>query len=481
MQVRPEIPRMSIPLALGFRLSPRHKALASRRALPYVRWFGLLLAPILPVFIYTDGRIAGTYEPHTEWLRLSMAAGLAVCSLLTFLKRPVISASSLLFAVACIIVLGQTANCYFLRDHDAAIYTVIFVLMGASLFTYYAPWKFILLALTTLGLYLGILSWGLGLSLTESAPMAHVAPLFGCVFGSAVFAIGTWERNLREWSYLETLEEQRALLAENERLFRKELARAEQVQRRLLPPTRLSDNYIQIDFTYVPANNVGGDLLDVIPLEDGIYALLIADVSGHGIASALISSMLKMSVYALDRQILYRPAALLQRLDLLLAQSLHREFITAVYGILNIRDMTFEFASAGHEPPIVVRRESPEIIHTGTVGRALGVFENNTYTSHCIPLKQDDTIFLFTDGCFDILDRAEEVYTLERFRGLVHSTKGIPFEHVIEHVLTSLRRMIPDEPQDDVTLLACKINLTPPTGSGNAIAVSSEPSKNVVA
>ncbi|MBI3395187.1 MAG: PP2C family protein-serine/threonine phosphatase [Spirochaetia bacterium] len=449
---------VTVPLALGVRVPKPFLDRGDRRALMYVRWMGLLVGPFVPILIWTDGLIAGTYDPHTEWVRIPQALILIVTALLTFIENPPVAPRNMLFLQAIAWQVGQTANCYPLKDVDAAAYVPALVFLGSAFLVFYEPYKFVILTTLTAVLYIVILGVGLQLPLTASAQMSHIAPLIGFALMGIVVGIATWERTLREWGYITALEYQRALLEENDKRFRKEIHLAEQVQRRLLPPTRLSDKYIKVDFCYLPANNVGGDLLDIIELEDGVYALLIADVSGHGFAPALISSMVKMSIYALDRQLLYRPAALLQKLDQLLYENLHREFITAVYGVLNAREMTFEYATAGHEAPLIVRQAPREILSTFPTGRALGVFPHNSYTSHCITLQSDDVIYLFTDGCFEIMRDGHELLAMDGLLKLVADSQSLPFEAQVENVITGIRSYSGGIFNDDITLLACTLN-----------------------
>lgn len=443
-------------MALGIGVPGGYLEHADKRARLYVRWMGLIFAPLHILFIFTDSVIAGSYDPRTYLVRVPMALGLLIPGLLTFLDRP-LPWRQFLFFHAIVWLTGQTANCYFLRDMDAALYTVCLVYLAAPFMMLYEPIKFIALCAANFAFYVLLIEFGLDRSILSSAGMSHAAPLLGTAVIGSVLAIITWERNLREWNHLAQIEQARESLEENDRRTQKELRLAERVQRSLLPKARYSDDFISIDFCYLPANNVGGDLLDIIRLEDGVYGLLIADVSGHGFASALISSMMKMLVHAIDRELLYKPGELLKRMDQLLRNNLHNEFITSVYAVVNLQKGTLEYATAGHEAPVIFVHSTGELVSCPSAGRALGIFPNSEYRSFLRPLAGDETLFFFTDGCFEVRNAGGALMELEAFLEIVREGARLPFEHTIDAIVSRIKQGGGGVLEDDVTLLACQL------------------------
>lgn len=449
--------RMNPAAALGFGVPPEFLTMADRRSRLYVRWMGILFAPLHIAFIFTDRLIADTYDPQTYLVRVPMALGLLIPALLTFPRKLRISYRNLLFIHAIVWLVGQTANCYFLRDVDAATYSVCLVHLAAPFLVFYEPNRFIFLIVSNMLFYLLVLGVGLGRDLAASAQMAHIAPMMGTAAIGIVLAIVNWERNIREWSHVATLEAARMVLEENERRTQKELRLAERVQRGLLPQARYSDEYVSIDFCYLPANNVGGDLLDIIRLEDGVYGLLIADVSGHGFASALISSMMKMLLHAMERDILYQPEKLMKRMDTLLKNNLHNEFITAVYGLINVKEKTLAYCTAGHEAPLLYHPLSKDLEICPSEGRALGIFADSEYKLQRRSLNGNEVVFLFTDGCFEVRDQSGEIMLLENFFDIVREGAGLPFDNTVARIVERIREKGGGFLEDDVTLLACRL------------------------
>jgi len=188
-------------MALGIGVPGGYLEHADKRARLYVRWMGLIFAPLHILFIFTDSVIAESYDPRTYLVRVPMALGLLIPGLLTFLDRP-LPWRQFLFFHAIVWLTGQTANCYFLRDMDAALYTVCLVYLAAPFMMLYEPIKFIALCAANFAFYVLLIEFGLDRSILSSAGMSHAAPLLGTAVIGSVLAIITWERNLREWNHL---------------------------------------------------------------------------------------------------------------------------------------------------------------------------------------------------------------------------------------------------------------------------------------
>jgi serine phosphatase RsbU (regulator of sigma subunit) len=443
--------------SLGFKIPGEFLEYCNHNANAYVRWIGFLMGPMHFVFYYTDALIAGTYDPNNEIVRFSMAFLLILSAVLTFI--PLVQGRFLLIAHYAVWLFGQCFNAYYLRDHPSAAYTVSIVFIAGAVILQFKAYKYLILTVLTMLLYFIILKFMLKVPIDDSERIGHIMPLVGSSMAGILIALITWRRNLREWKVMAFLKKQHAVLEDNSKKFIKELHLAEKVQRRLLPANKHSDNNVSIDFIYLPSGIIGGDFLDIIPLDENRYGLLIADVSGHGVASALISSMLKMAFYSQGPQILQHPHITLEYLNKIMSRNLNMDFITSIYGIIDIESKEFQFSLAGHENPVIYRRESSEIIQLNNRGRALGISDSSKYKTFKEPLYSGDLIYFFTDGCFESRDISSDSINLEQFINILKKNSALPFEKVINGILKDIYSLYGKVNQeDDITLIVCRVN-----------------------
>lgn len=419
------------------------------QARTYVRWTGMALAPLHIIFLFTDRMIAGTYDPHSAPVRIPMTILLFSSGFLSLFKFKNIPDRNLLFFQSCVWMFGQCANVYYLRDHSSAIYTVCLLAVVSGFLLFFETYKHALLLIATFIEYIAILVFALHQDLTSSESMGHIAPMIGTCIAGFFVGKATSGRNYREWSFLKRLEE-------NNRQFQNELRLAEHVQRRLLPNKTMKYPNISFDFRYLPASSVGGDMLDIIAIGEHRYGLMIADVSGHGVSSALISSMLKMSLYSQKNIALENPSVMLSLLNKTMLHNLSGEFITAIYATVDSRNGSLCFATAGHENPIVVR--NGDLICFDSRGRALGISPEKDYTACDFQLQTGDIVFFFTDGCFEILDEERNVVDMQRFYQLLVDASRLPFESILDSVIRGIKLTSGTENlTDDATILLCAV------------------------
>lgn len=212
--------------------------------------------------------------------------------------------------------------------------------------------------------------------------------------------------------------ERRQLLAERERLhaelqrkvreleetsevLRRDLERAEVIQRALLPrsPPPLEGYCIQA--VYRPGQHVGGDLYDVVRLGERHLAFYLADATGHGVTSAMLSVLFKQRLVLVDPAtgLALPPAAVLDAVNRSLCQA-HAApglFLTAVLGLLDTADGSVTLASAGH-PPVLHVRESGEARLIRRTGPALGLALDAHFKQERLQVLAGDRILLYTDG-----------------------------------------------------------------------------------
>ena len=241
-------------------------------------------------------------------------------------------------------------------------------------------------------------------------------------------------------------------------LRQRELARdmqlAHEVQHGFLPEKRPElPGYEFFDY-YQPADQIGGDYYDYVPLPDGRLAIVVADVVGHGVAAALLMAKLSAEV----RFTLYsepNPAAAVTRLNERISALSAQRFVTMILVVLDPREHRATIVSAGHMAPLH-RRSGGQIEEPGDAiaGLPLGITDDLTYDQADIEIAPGETLTLYTDGINEASDAAGEFYTIERLRE--HARKGgLPAGAVGQAIVDDVRRFLGKAPQNDDMCLVC--------------------------
>ncbi|MGJ7497309.1 SpoIIE family protein phosphatase [Variovorax sp. RT4R15] len=212
--------------------------------------------------------------------------------------------------------------------------------------------------------------------------------------------------------------ERRQLLAERERLhrelqrkvhelqetsevLRRDLERAEVIQRALLPRSPPPMEGYCIQAVYRPGQHVGGDLYDVIRLGEQHLAFYLADATGHGVTSAMLSVLFKQRLVLVDPAtgLALSPAEVLAAVNRSICETRAAPglFLTAVFGLLDTSDASLTLASAGH-PPVLHARDGRETRLIRRTGPALGLAPDAHFGQERLQLLAGDRILFYTDG-----------------------------------------------------------------------------------
>jgi PAS domain S-box-containing protein len=238
-----------------------------------------------------------------------------------------------------------------------------------------------------------------------------------------------------------------------------DILRAKAIQQTCLECALAPDDRVRFDVRYTPSQIVGGDFYRIERTEADQYAILVADVMGHGMAAALYTTQLR-SMWEDLRGELGSPGAFMtglsQRLRVLTREAGY--FATAVYAKLNAMDGSLTYVCAGHPQPLVAHAD-------GNVERyadgqpALGMFEGVEYAETFRRLDRGDTLLLFTDGATEIADAADEYLGAAGLMRLVRENvssgggAGVDLPRLEEQLLRYSRRV---RLEDDLTLLAVR-------------------------
>lgn len=180
-------------------------------------------------------------------------------------------------------------------------------------------------------------------------------------------------------------------------LLAAELRRAEEIQRQCLPERPPLLDGVDLAASTQPCYTVGGDYYDFVPTKDGRLAVVLADVAGKGLSAALLMMNLQARVQVLAAEIT-DPAAVVRRLnEMLLPICPASRFVTLVFGFLDPATGEFHYTNAGHEPPLLLRRDGAlELLETG--GPVVGMLPGLQYESGRCVLEPGDSLILFSDG-----------------------------------------------------------------------------------
>jgi serine phosphatase RsbU (regulator of sigma subunit) len=249
-------------------------------------------------------------------------------------------------------------------------------------------------------------------------------------------------------------------LIDKERMTR-ELEIAREIQANILPRDYPKGPEFELAGAYLSAREVGGDYYDFIEFREDLLGILIADVSGKSLPGMLVMLLTRDIVRKLARQE-KEPAKLLSAVNAdLMANIKKGMFVTMFFGILDKARGTFSFASAGHNPLIVVRHETGKAEAIKTKGFPLGMVDTDAYEkrieSGLIELSANDRLVLYTDGVNEAQSLAGEEFGLGRFIRIIEKNPDSNAEELVGEVLRQQGLFVGDAPQyDDITLLAIK-------------------------
>lgn len=260
-------------------------------------------------------------------------------------------------------------------------------------------------------------------------------------------------------SRLGQLELAHSILQAHARYSQADLRRAMRIQQAMLPRRVPFPERVSASAVYLPAGKVGGDLYDFFPIDHHRFAAYIADTTGHGVSSAMVTVFLNHVIRPAHNggtACLDRPGAVLCNLNRVLQEeALGADmFVSLVYLVVDTRNYEVEYATAGH-PPLLVRRAAGELEALHIPAPALGINPNVAYTSATVRLDDGDALLLYTDGVLDARNGQGSFFGARRLRNVAAETDPAP-EALTKAVVDALREFCGrDGPyDDDLTILA---------------------------
>ncbi|HEY1603737.1 MAG TPA: SpoIIE family protein phosphatase [Pirellulales bacterium] len=237
--------------------------------------------------------------------------------------------------------------------------------------------------------------------------------------------------------------------------FERDLQLAHKVQQGFLPsaPPKV-EGYDFFDF-YEPANQVGGDYFDYVPLSGGRLAMILADVSGKGISAALLTAKLSSEArYCLASE--PTPAGAMNRLNAAFSASGWEDrFVTIVIAVLDPNKHEVCLVNGGHMAPFLRHADGRvEEVGSDAAGVPLGVAGDYEYQQFEMVLKPSESLTLFTDGFSEAMNANNDLYGLARLHDhLATAAKGVQQQGAI--LLADVKSFVGDRAQSDDMCLIC--------------------------
>ena len=266
------------------------------------------------------------------------------------------------------------------------------------------------------------------------------------------------------------LSEEMAARIEAERRAAHEVEIAKEVQRQLLPARAPELAGFACAGECIQAKSVGGDYYDFVELEADRVGFLLADVSGKGIAAALLMANLQATLrsqYAGPRE---DPARLLEDVNrLFFASTPGNRYATLFLAEFDPATRELRYVNCGHVPPVLAR-SSGAIETLAPTATVIGLFEEWIGTSEMVLLEPGDTLVVCSDGVTEALNDDEEEYGEDRLRQAVAAQRGLPVPELLARLQASVQQFAGVVQSDDLTLLVARAMPSTVTAVDNADA-----------
>ncbi len=241
----------------------------------------------------------------------------------------------------------------------------------------------------------------------------------------------------------------------------RELELAKVIQESSLPsvfPPFPEKKELDVFASMTAAKEVGGDFYDFYLLDENHLAFLVADVSGKGITGAMFMMKAKTLIKSFAERGGDAAQILISANNALCEGNEAEMFVTCFMGILDLANGKIEYANAGHNPPLLRRKDGTFEYFKVRAGFVLGGMENIQYRKGEIEFSEGDTIFIYTDGVTEATDAEEKLYGEERLQQILNNTGDKTAQEICCSVKADVDSFVGEAPQfDDITMLCIRL------------------------
>ena len=266
-------------------------------------------------------------------------------------------------------------------------------------------------------------------------------------------------------NFIRALSIHAAIAIENARLYeeekayrqiREEVRLAAKIQLDLLPKTFPAINGYDIAGKTIPAQEVGGDYFDFIPLDNRHLAICLGDVSGKGLPASLLMANLQATLRGQSFG-KCSPKDCLSRSNTLLYRSTSPDkFVTFFYCHLDIKKHQLTYSNAGHDNPFLLTH-TKKIKRLKKGGIVLGVLDKYPYEEESIIFQKGDILVIYTDGIAEAMNSKGEMFGEDRISALLRKNQNTASEKIIDNIFEAVKKFAGTAPQsDDITMVVVK-------------------------
>jgi sigma-B regulation protein RsbU (phosphoserine phosphatase) len=262
----------------------------------------------------------------------------------------------------------------------------------------------------------------------------------------------------------EVFEANKELVKKQQRL-QEDLEAAGGIQRSLLPQKPPDMEIMDVAWRFTPCESIGGDIFNVVRLDEDHWGIYVLDVSGHGVPAALVAVsvsqvlhpqqglLLKKTIKPPPYYKIVSPSGVLSKLDDEFPMERFDKYFTISYIVLNVKNGSIRYSNAAHPPPMLLHEDGAiDFLDKG--GTIVGMGGILPFEEGEMRAQKGDKLFIYTDGIVEYQNRDGELYGEERFEKELKRLRDEPISIIIDSVMDSLMAFGDNnEPQDDITLL----------------------------
>ncbi|MBI1803769.1 MAG: SpoIIE family protein phosphatase [Ignavibacteriae bacterium] len=260
-----------------------------------------------------------------------------------------------------------------------------------------------------------------------------------------------------------------ALAIENARLYeeekafmqmREEVRLAAKIQHELLPKAFPKISGYDIAGQSIPAQLVGGDYFDFIPMHGDRLGICLGDVTGKGLPASLLMANVQATLRGQSLTSRSAKECIARSNTLLYRSTSSEKFVTLFYGILDPANHRLEFCNAGQDHPFLFssRRKSPRRLDTG--GTVLGIIDGYPFSEESISIEKGNVLVIYSDGIAEAINEREEQFGEERLAAVIKKHKHRSAQQLIDEIVAAAKAHAAEYPQsDDMTIVVMKRTL----------------------
>jgi len=243
--------------------------------------------------------------------------------------------------------------------------------------------------------------------------------------------------------------------------LQQDLAIASDVQKASFPQGPPAIPGLKFATFYKPALSLGGDYYDFIAFQDGAWGIAVGDVSGKGIGAALVLANLQASLRA--QRLHRRPGleTLMANVNRLVWESSPGHFFASLfYAEYRPESRVLEYVNAGHNPPLVLRRNEDRsvLVQLKPECAPVGLLEGSTFTSTTFQLENADVLIAYTDGITESENPCGNAFGHQRLESMLHSCLSRDPHGIMQLILDEVSAHAAGAPQaDDITIVVMRV------------------------